>query len=61
MRAVQKIAIVVWLGLLSACADTGGIHATAKPKSLSQLSLSEGLVLASPQTGPKPQAHWWQV
>jgi len=61
MHAVQKIALVVCVGLLSACADMGGIHATAQPKPLSQLRLSAGLVLASLQHGAKPQADWWRA
>lgn len=61
MRMVKKIALVVCAGVLSACADTGGIHTTAQPKPLSQLSLSAGLVPQSSPNAPKPQAQWWQV
>lgn len=61
MHVVKKIALVMSLGLLSACADRGDIHATAQPKPLSQLDLSAGLVLASPKHDAKPQTDWWQA
>lgn len=61
MRAVQKLGVVLCAGLLSACADTGGIHSTLVPKPLSQLSLSHGLVNLSQADSPKPQADWWRM
>jgi len=61
MHAMQKIALVACVGWLSGCADTGGIHTTAKPKALSQLSLSAGLVHSAAKNEPQPQADWWRV
>jgi hypothetical protein len=61
MHGVQKNSHCGGVGIAECVRRYGGIHITAQPKPLSQLSLSVGLVPLTAPNGPKPQAHWWQV